>query len=200
MDTNTLTGGTQTGLMQNGFHLSPDIQTKLIECGVILVCALFIFFGLKRVFQFIMKRLNLPTLAFKPFRLTLRYAVLIGAIIMILNVWGIRTETLMAVIGTVLGLVAIGFVAVWSVLSNFLCTFVLILFKPFCVGDDLEIPADNVSGRVVDLTLIFTTLRNPDGSYTQIPNNTFFQKIFKRRAGTKSISLEHQFQQAAPAE
>ena len=33
--------------------------------------------------------------------------------------------------GTVLGLVAIGFVAMWSVLSNFLCPLVLVVLTPY---------------------------------------------------------------------
>jgi small-conductance mechanosensitive channel len=177
-----------------------QLQTNLIESAVIAVVGVLIFFGLKRVFQYLLKRANLPTLTFRPIRLTLRYAVLIVAAAMIMNVWGIKTDVLLTVLGTVFGLVAIGFVAVWSVLSNFLCTFVLILFKPFSVGDDLEIPADSVSGKVVDLTLIFTTLRNPNGEYVQIPNNMFFQKIFKRRVGRGGISLENQLHQTQPTE
>ena len=139
-------------------------------------------------------------LAFRPLRLTIRYAVLVVAASLILERFGYEMDTFLAVLGTIFGLVAIGFVAVWSVLSNLLCTFVLILFKPFAVGDELEIPADAVAGRVVDLTLIFTTLRYPAGEYVQVPNNMFFQKIFKRRAGHKSIDLGDQLGQEKPVE
>jgi small-conductance mechanosensitive channel len=175
--------------------IDPELQYRIYQSLAILVGALVIFFGLKRIFQYLMGRANLPTLAFRPFRLTLRYGVLICASTMILNVWGVRTDALLTVVGTILGLVAIGFVAVWSVLSNVLCTFVLIVFKPFAVGDELEVPADAVSGKVVDLTLIFTTLRSPDGEYIQVPNNMFFQKIFKRKPGRQAVSLEQQLSQ-----
>ena len=135
-----------------------------------------IFFGLKQFFQYLMARANLPTLAFRPFRLTFRYGVLIYASMMVLNVWGVRTDALLTVAGTILGLVAIGFVAVWSVLSNVLCTFVLIMFKPFAVGDELEVPADAVRGKVVDLTLIFTTLRSSQGSISRCPTTCSFRR------------------------
>lgn len=180
--------------------IDPQLQANLIESAVIAAVAILIFFGLRRLFQYLLKRANLPVFTFRPIRLMLRYAVLIVAGAMILNVWGIKTDVVLTVLGTVMGLVAIGFVAVWSVLSNFLCTFVLILFKPFSIGDDLEIPADSVSGKVVDLTLIFTTLRNPGGEYIQIPNNMFFQKIFKRRIGREAISLQNQLHQTGPTE
>ena len=178
----------------------PQLQANLIESAVIGLVAFLVFFGLRRLFQYFLRRANLPLQTFGPVRLTLRYAVLILAATMIMNVWGINTDALLTVLGTMLGLVAIGFVAVWSVLSNLLCTFVLILFKPFSVGDDLEIPADSISGKVVDLTLIFTTLRSSDGEYLQVPNNMFFQKIFKRRIGKGAISLENQLAQSQPTE
>jgi len=94
--------------------------------------------------------------------------------------------------------VAIGFVAVWSVLSNFLCTFVLIIFKPFSVGDDLEIPVDSIKGKVVDLTLVFTILRGENGELYHIPNNMFFQKVFRIRQGKKSVDLDVQLHQPKP--
>jgi len=172
--------------------IDPILQYKIYESLAILAGAFVVFFGLKQIFQYLMARANLPTLSFRPFRLTLRYGALIYASAMILNVWGVRTDALLTVLGTILGLVAIGFVAVWSVLSNVLCTFVLIMFKPFAVGDELEVPADAVSGKVVDLTLIFTTLRNSQGEYIQVPNNMFFQKIFKRKPGRQAVSLEQQ--------
>ena len=185
--------------MQN-LQFSKELIGNLIYSAVILAGAFALFFGLKRAFQFAAQRTNLPMLAFRPLRLTIRYAVLVVAGSLILKRFGYNVDTLLAVIGTVLGLVAIGFVAVWSVLSNFLCTFVLILFKPFSVGDELEIPGDAVAGKVVDLTLIFTTLRNPAGEYIQVPNNMFFQKIFKRRVGQKAIDLGDQLRQEQPVE
>jgi hypothetical protein len=32
-----------------------------------------------------------------------------------------------------------------------------------------------------------------------VPNNTFFQKIFKRRAGTTRVELEHQLGREQPS-
>jgi small-conductance mechanosensitive channel len=184
----------------NTTPLNNELIGNLVFSLVILVGAFALFFGLKRAFQFAAQRANLPVLAFRPLRLAIRYTVLLVAASLILKRFGYNVDTLLAVIGTVLGLVAIGFVAVWSVLSNFLCTFVLILFKPFSIGDELEIPGDSVAGKVVDLTLIFTTLRNPTGEYIQVPNNIFFQKIFKRRAGQKAIDLGDQLRQEQPVE
>jgi small-conductance mechanosensitive channel len=173
---------------------SPDQASliRLIETAVILVIAFALFFGLRgRILQFA-SWAGLPRLAFAPVRLMLRYAILLIALALILSLWGFQIGTILALIGSVLGLVAIGFVAVWSVLSNFLCTFVLVVFKPFSVGDELELPADNVKGRVTDLSLIFTTLQVSGNETVMIPNNTFFQRVFKRRLGTRTTGLGDQ--------
>jgi small-conductance mechanosensitive channel len=182
-------------------YIDQPTLIRLIETLVILTIALTLFFGLRgRILQFA-QWAGLPRLAFAPVRLLLRYAILVVAAALILGLWGFQIGTILAFFGTVLGLVAIGFVAVWSVLSNFLCTLVLVVFKPFSVGDELELPADNVRGRVIDLSLIFTTLQVSPDETVMVPNNTYFQRVFKRRAGRNTTGLGEQLRQndTAPA-
>ncbi len=176
-----------------------DVLKALGWTFLILVVAALIFFRIKRVMDFLADRAHFSRLALTPLRVLLRYGTLVVAFALVLQAWGYETKTLLAGLVTILGLVAIGFVAVWSILSNFMCTFVLIVFKPFSVGDDLDFPADSVSGKVVDVTLLWTSLRTPDGAIFQVPNNMFFQKIFKRKEGAQSIDLEHQLRQDKPA-
>lgn len=173
-------------------YLDRDTVLKLAQSFLLAAAALGLFFGLKGRMQSVGRLVHLPEFAFKPIRLVFRYLILAAGILLLLGVWGFPVNAVIAVLGTMLGLVAIGFVAMWSVLSNFLCTFVLIMFRPFAVGDDLEVPADNVKGRVIDLSLVFTTLEVKKGETVIIPNNTFFQKIFKRHAGHTRIELEDQ--------
>lgn len=171
---------------------------KLIQSGVILGIGLGLFFGMKGRLQGLAQRANLPRLALTPVRLALRWAVLVLTVALILGRWGFQMDTLLAVLGTVLGLVAIGFVAVWSVLSNFLCTFVLVIFKPFSIGDEIELTSNGIKGRVVDLSVIFTTLEIGPHETLLIPNNTFFQGPFRRRAGHVTVGLDHQLRQHYP--
>lgn len=181
-------------------NIDQPTLVRLIESVVILSIALFLFFGLRgRILQFA-QWAGLPRLALAPVRLLIRSAVLLAAAAVILTIWGFQIGTIMAVLGSVLGLIAIGFVAVWSVLSNFLCTFVLVLFKPFSVGDEIEFPTDNVKGRVSDLSLIFTTLKVSDSESVLVPNNTFFQRIYRRRLGARTSQLGDQLRQHQPAE
>jgi small-conductance mechanosensitive channel len=180
-------------------YFDAETNGQLIQSSIIAAVGLALFFGLKgRILRFA-EWARLPRLALTPVRIGIRYAILIVTVLLILSRWGFQINGIIAVIGTVLGLVAIGFVAVWSVLSNFLCTLVLVVLKPFYVGDEIELPTANVRGKVVDLSLVYTTLESGPGETVLVPNNMFFQLIYKRRHGSVRTELENQLGQSAPA-
>ncbi len=172
----------------------------LLLSGIIIVITCVILVVLSRAFELIKPKIPVPAMAFLMIRRVARYAVLIIALSVILTVWGLQLNSLLAMIGGVLAMVAIGFVAVWSLLSNILCAFVLAAFRPFQIGDEVEVLPENVKGRVIDLTLLYTSLKTDDGDYFRIPNNLFFQRIFRCREGTRRIELGEQLLQTAPAE
>lgn len=94
-----------------------------------------------------------------------------------------------AVVSALATTVAIGFFAVWSVLSNMVCALLILVFRPFRVGDWIELlegskPAP--AGRVVDMNLLFVSLVDPqdEGLELRVPNSLIFQKVIKRRAPT----------------
>lgn len=176
----------------------PELTAKLIQSAVILTIGLGLFFGLRSQILRFARWAKLPRLALTPVRVAIRYAILVVSILLVLGRWGFQTDGILTVIGTVLGLVAIGFVAMWSVLSNFLCTLVLVILKPFYVGDEIELPTANVKGKVVDLSVVFTTLESKPGETILVPNNMFFQVIFKRRPGVAVTDLEKQLEHHAP--
>jgi len=63
--------------------------------------------------------------------------------------------------------------------SNFTASFFLALWRPFHVGQTVEVLPENLKGRVVGRNLMFTTLSEESGSVLQIPNSLFFQKMFR---------------------
>lgn len=134
-----------------------------------------------------------------PARNILRWVVRIITLVIVLGVFGFELGGLWAMISTVLAMVAIGFVAVWSLLSNTSSTVLLVLMRPFQVGDDIELPSENVRGRVVDLNFFFTTLVDHAGHHWRVPNNLFFQKVVRRKPGPVSIALAVQLNNPEPA-
>lgn len=122
------------------------------------------------------RRLGLP-------KGVVRWLVIAGLAVAALLSLGFDLQGLWSTLAAVLSLVAIGFVAMWSILSHMLASILLVIFRPFEVGDRVEIVGDDpVLGEVTDLNPVYTTLRTADGGTLQIPNNLFFQKVLKRHA------------------
>jgi small-conductance mechanosensitive channel len=100
-------------------------------------------------------------------------------IFVVLDVWGIALGGVWAVVVSAITLIGVGFIATWAMISNFTASFFLVLWRPFHVGQIVEMLPENLKGRVIDRSLMFTTLSEESGSVLQIPNNLFFQKIFR---------------------
>lgn len=132
-------------------------------------------------------------------RRTLQWGIIVIALFLVLQAAGILNNA-WAMFTAVLGLLAIGFVAVWSVLSNILCALVLLITRSYRVGDRVAFPTDALEGLVVDFNVIFTTLQDTDGALIQVPNNLFLQKPIRRWPGTGGPELQDQLMRDSAAE
>jgi small-conductance mechanosensitive channel len=169
-----------------------------VACAVVLG-GMLVNMIIGRALRLLANRTRLTEQDVIPARNVLRWGVRVITLIIVLGVFGFELGGLWAMISTVLAMVAIGFVAVWSLLSNTSSTVLLVLMRPFQVGDDIELPSENVRGRVVDLNFFFTTLVDHAGHQWRVPNNLFFQKVVRRKAGPISIALAAQLNNPEPA-
>jgi small-conductance mechanosensitive channel len=129
-----------------------------------------------------------------------KWIIVAVVILLCLGFFGVSVGTLWAALSGVLALVAVGFIAVWSVLSNILCSILLIIFPPFRIGDEIEIqePTSSffVRGKVVSTNMLFTSLETTspedgaDGTILRVPNNIFFQKYVRCIPGKGTESLQ----------
>ncbi len=180
--------------------LTHRIITGLPAAAAIAGGAIVLRIALTRGLALLADRTSLRQESVMPFSKAMSALITVAAIVLMLGVFGFNLGGLWAMLATVLGMIAIGFVAVWSVLSNMLCTVILLIFRPFAIGDEVEFAAEPVRGQVVNLNFVFTTLRTEDGALLQIPNNLFFQKVIKRRPGSGTISLAQQLGRVQPAD
>ncbi|WP_084810570.1 mechanosensitive ion channel family protein [Bradyrhizobium sp. NAS80.1] len=97
----------------------------------------------------------------------------------VLNIWGVGLGGVWTVLVSAITVIGVGFLATWAMISNFTASFFLALWRPFHFGQTVEILPENLKGQVTDRNLMFTTLREESGTVLQIPNNLFFQKIFR---------------------
>ena len=103
-----------------------------------------------------------------------RYAVIVFTILATLQQFGVQTTSFLAVLGAA-GL-AIG-LALQGTLSNVAAGVMLLIFRPFRVGDFIE--AGSVSGTVTSLSLFTTELKTADGIYVVAPNSELWGKPLK---------------------
>jgi len=167
----------------------------------VIIGAIAVRFLINRGLTLLAARTSLTHADVAPVRKVAGWFIFAATVVLLLSVFGFNLGGLWAVLSTVLGLVAIGFVAVWSVLSNVSCTMVILFFRPFSIGDELQFAGEAVKGRVVDLNFLYTTLETDDGALLQIPNNLFFQKVLVRRRSTNlaAPSLAEQLNRTEPA-
>jgi small conductance mechanosensitive channel len=109
--------------------------------------------------------------------------MLVIVVIAAINKLGVQTTSLVAIVGAA-GL-AVG-LALQGSLSNFAAGVMIIILKPFRVGD--FITAADTMGSVVEIGIFNTTLNHPDNRRTFVPNSKIigdnisnFSAIEKRR-------------------
>ena len=98
-----------------------------------------------------------------------KYAILSVSLITVLAQFGVQTTSLIAVLGTA-GL-AIG-LALQGTLSNVASGVMLLILRPFKVGDYIQFGADG--GTVKELGLFTTELSTPDNVAIFAPNSAIF--------------------------
>lgn len=101
-----------------------------------------------------------------------RYAGLILTFVVALGQFGIQTTSIIAVLGAA-GL-AIG-LALQGTLSNVAAGIMLLLLRPFGVGDWIE--ANGISGTVQEIGLFATQIDTFENVYISVPNSSIWSSI-----------------------
>jgi small conductance mechanosensitive channel len=94
-----------------------------------------------------------------------RYAALILTFLVIIQLVGIQATSLVAVLAA--ASLAIG-LALQGTLSNMAAGVMLLLFRPFQIGDDIEV--EGKRGRVRALNFFITELEGENGAQILLPN------------------------------
>lgn len=168
--------------------LLPALAAALPTVLLILAAAVLLNYVVRRALLLIAHRTSLTEQEVLPVHRVLKWLIGCAAFVLILSAFGVNISGFWGILSTILAMIAIGFVAVWSVLSNTLCTVIIMLFRPFSVGDEIEVMGDPVKGHVIDLNFVYTTIDAGDGSVMQVPNNLFFQKVIRRRHAAMPVS------------
>jgi small conductance mechanosensitive channel len=150
------------------------VQTLAMSYGLQLIAAILIFVigkllakVLSRALGRAMQRAKTDEMLVK-FVVNIAYAALLAFVILAaLAQLGIQTTSFIAILGAA-GL-AVG-LALQGSLSNFAAGVMLIIFRPFKVGDFIE--AAGTSGVVEEILIFSTKMKSPDNKQLYVPNGS----------------------------
>lgn len=152
-------------LIAKGYELGTEFGVNVLAALAIFIIGRWVIRYLKKLMLRVMEKRNVdPTLS--KFVANLAYVALLAfVIIAALGMLGIQTTSFIAVLGAA-GL-AVG-LALQGSLSNFAAGVLMIIFRPFKVGDFIE--GAGVAGVVEEIQIFTTQLKTPDNKTIIIPN------------------------------
>ena len=121
-----------------------------------------------------------------PFLSGLVYALLLAFVVLaVLGLFGIPTTSVIAVLGA--ASLAVG-LALQGTLANFASGVMLLLFRPFQVGDFIEV--GGTSGTVETIGVFSTILNTPDNVRITIPNGKVYGEPIKNFSANENRRID----------
>lgn len=148
-------------------------QTLLIQYAInVIVAILILFLGsvlsriLSKTLNRVMQTKGVDGTVTQFLTTIMRYTIFIFAIVVAMTQVGIKTTSLIAILGAA-GL-AVG-LALQGSLSNFAAGVLLVLFRPFKAGEYVDL--GGIDGTVREIEIFSTTLTTSDGRIIVVPNS-----------------------------
>ena len=161
-------------LVQTVITLVSTWGLQVVGALVVLIVGRVVAGSLRRVTRRSLERANLDAALVPFFASGVYYLTLAAVVIAVLSLFGIQTTSLIAVLGAA-GL-AVG-LALQGTLSNFAAGVMLLIFRPFKVGDYVEVAGEG--GSVQEIGVFSSTLHTPDNVKVTIPNSAVYGQTIK---------------------
>jgi len=166
-------------------HWITSFGAQILGAAVTLVVGYFIARFARQLVRKLQKRTRIP-MSLQGFVGQIVFiSILIFTVIATLARFGIQTTSLVAVLGA--ASFAIGF-ALQGSLSNFAAGVLLVILRPFKIGDVIE--AGGVTGLVKDIQLFSTILATPDNVKVYVPNAQVYGGTIRNYAGYETRRID----------
>ncbi len=167
---------------------SLDWILKLIVLLVILYVARALSRVTRRIVEQTTKNVNLSRLLRRMIVATAANGVFIIGVLIALSQLGVSIGPLLAGLG-IAGIV-IGF-ALQDTLSNFASGMMILLYRPYDVGDLVD--AGGEFGTVTDMSLVFTVILTIDNQRLVVPNNLVWRGVIRNITAEKTRRVDMTF-------
>jgi small-conductance mechanosensitive channel len=169
------------------------VELVLISIAIVLAAAALILIldrALHRLLRRLRPRIQLPSETILTIGRAVSLLLWVAVGFLLLSFWGIAVSGLWTGFVSVAAVIGVGFLAVWTMISNVTASLFITMWRPFHLGAVVELLPENLKGRVVDRNLMFTVLREDNECALFIPNNLFFQKMFRVSARSDRSTFE----------
>jgi len=163
------------------------IARNLIAAAVIIIIGIALSKGARKIFLIAAEnKLQGHEMAASLLHAVVRYGILIICVIMILNIFGVNTTSLLTVLGA--AGIAVG-LALKDTMGNIAAGIILLLLGSFRKGEFIEF--GSFMGTVKEINLFTTILETPDGIYISAPNSSIWGVPLKNytRNGKRRMEL-----------
>lgn len=168
--------------------LGISLGSKLLIALVILIIGRWIVKRLRRLICTIMEKRQVEASLFSFVKSLVSITLNFVLVITIISVLGIETSSFIALFAS--AGVAIG-MALSGTLQNFAGGVMILLFKPFKVGDSIE--AQGQSGKVKEIQIFNTLITTPDNKQIIIPNGGLSTGITKNYSKEPTRRVDWEF-------
>jgi small conductance mechanosensitive channel len=158
---------------------------KVLGAVIVLVIGILLIKLILSVLQTTMRRTVRDTTVRQYAAGTARILLWAILLVILLGIFGLETAQFVTIIGAA-GL-AIG-LALQGSLSNFAAGFMLLLFRPFKAGDEVEVAT--VTGTVIEIGIFSTIIDLQDNVRAFVPNGTIFSGVIKNRSMNEYLRVE----------
>lgn len=180
------------GIDLNWAALRDTLQTAGVDLAINLVAAIVIFYVgrmvarlLVRGFRGLMQRQQADPIL-ESFVCNLVYwALMAFVIIAAITKLGIQTASLIALVGATA--LAVG-LAMQGSLANFAAGVLIVMFRPYRVGDWVE--AAGIAGSVEEVQILTTTLKTADNKRITVPNGQIMDSIITNYSANETRRID----------
>lgn len=166
--------------------LDKILVKEVVKPVLIVLVAFILYFAIKgvvkRFFKIRKKVSKKEKTVYELVMNIIKYFIIIVAFLMILDVYGVDTKTLVTSLGVV-GLVA--GLALQDTLKDFISGISIIFENQYCVGDIIEI--NSFRGEVISLGIKTTRIKSYTGEIKIIPNRNVTEVINFSQSGSLAI-------------
>jgi small-conductance mechanosensitive channel len=175
-------------------HAWIDVISIGLQASLIVLLTLLVRWLIHRAINKIGQDKDLPPELTLGTRRLVTIVLFCAAVLWILERAGVSGTVIWTAFTGFAAVATVAFFAAWSVLSNIFCAVLIYTTRPFGLNDKVELldgkEKEGIGGKVLDITLIYTTLQEdppedaPEGaepSFLRVPNSLFFQRAVRLR-------------------